>query len=744
MHLNSLIKYKSDVVSFFKASIRQAAWTNFFEVGLMAYICGIAIFLSAFLLFQIQPLIARLFLPWFGGIPSVWTTCMLFFECVLLAGYGYSHWMAHKIGPRRQVQIHCALLGVVVLILAAQWFIWGAPLLPQKNLAPSGEDIPLLSLLGLLFISVGIPYLLVSTTSPLLQSWFAKLFPERSVYRLYALSNAGSLLALISYPFVIEPHFRLRTQAMMWGAFFLVFVILCACFGISAARKAELFSLKPQPTSEDNSSHNHSDESVASDEDDSRPIVKDWIGWILLAAIPSAALLSVTSQITMEIAPIPLLWIVPMVIYLGSFILTFDNPRFYIRPVWAALLVISSLSCVYILYVGNAVPIDLQMTAFLVFLGAACMLCHGEMAKRKPAPKYLTGFYLAMSIGGALGGIFVGVFAPLAFKGFWEVNFSIMAALWAILFTMDSRGRKLQRTLATVGVSVISLVILVELLPKQNTLENFRDFYGKYSIQKSKANNAKDSNTIVSLFSGRIAHGIQYEGEKNMEPLSYYHRNSGIGLLLGRDRDTLKKNDLRVGAVGLGIGTIAAYAREGDTFDFYELNPAVIDIARGKNGYFSYLSNAKGVINTIPGDGRLSLERRGASKDSLPYDIIVLDAFSSDSIPAHLLTAEAFQVYLQQLAPDGIIAVHISNRFVRLLPVLQANAHRLSLLVFGRDDEDWVKHNGGNGLAPSEWALLFRKAPEKVPEGFISVEDNEGFLWMDDYSPILPLIEWRN
>ena len=714
----------------------------------MAYLCGIAIFLSAFLLFQIQPLIARCFLPWFGGIPSVWTTCMLFFECVLLAGYGYSHWMAQKVRPQRQAKIHCVLLGVAVLILAIQFFVWKSPLLPAKSWAPKDNNVPLTSLLFLLLISVGIPYLMTSTTGPLLQSWFARLFPGRPVYRLYALSNAGSLLALLSYPLLLEPHFKLRTQALLWGCGFILFTILCASFGLLGLSKGVCSKTDgPSPAQTDaNDAGQVNDESADSDLHDV-PSPADWMGWTLLATLPSAALLAVTSQITMEVSPIPLLWVVPMVIYLSSFILTFDTPKFYVRSLWSALLVISAAGCALALYLGHAMPIMLQLCLFLTFLGATCMLCHGEMANRKPSPKYLTGFYLAMSLGGALGGVIVGVFAPLLFKGFWEVNFSIIAALLAMLFTMRSTSSKLCRGLAAFGALLISLPVMAEMLPSEGTLENFRDFYGKYSIKKTTSPGS--AQTMHLLLSGKTKHGVQINGPENMKPLSYYHRNSGIGLLLDRDRSKLNKTTLHVGLVGLGIGTLAAYAHEGDKFDFYELSPAVIDLAWGKNGYFSFLSQAKGIIQTFAGDARLSLEQRasanhgGAAADL--YDIIVLDAFSSDSIPAHLLTLEAFESYLQLLAKDGIIAVHISNRFIDLLPVLQAAAQKFSLTLYRRDDYNPINkmaQEPGNSF--SDWVLMFRHAPEKAPNDCILVENQSGLLWTDDYTPLLPLISWSD
>lgn len=703
----------------------------------MAYVCAAAIFLSAFLLFQVQPLIARQFLPWFGGLPSVWTTCMLFFQCLLLAGYGYSHWMAQKVAAKRQVQIHGGLLIAVSLLLGAQTIIWGAPLLPGMDWAPNAEGSPLIQLLSLLALSTGLPYLLLSTTGPLLQSWFARAYPSRSVYRLYALSNAGSLLALLSYPIFVEPFFRLRTQGARWGALFVLFVALCLLFGLRTQ-----WCFQEKIVSDKEKAPGKSSDARECLE---APHLLQWLSWIVLAMIPSAMLLAVTNHISQEVAPIPFLWVVPMVIYLGSFILTFESDYWYRRPVFIALFCLSALIAVNALYLGHVMPLGVQVVAFLALLFATCMICHGEMARRRPAARYLTSFYLSSSIGGAVGGLFVGVAAPMLFLGYWELNLSIIAAWIAVLLTPPPRRRgKLVKGLGACWLVFLMLALGAEMLPKENDLERFRDFYGKYSVDKTVD---KENRVFHRLFHGKTLHGVQRGEPREMIPLTYYSEQSGVGRLFRDYQKFVGDKSLKVGIVGLGVGTLAAYARAKDEFVFYELVPNMIELARGRGGYFSFLQDAAAAIETVPGDARIALDRELREKGSRQYDLLIIDAFSSDSIPAHLLTLEAFDLYLKHLAPEGVIAVHISNRFIDLNPILRMAAHQkdsyYSIVAYDIEG-NWVTPSLYSFLTPSSrvaQALTFAKfQPGRLADG--SPELEKMVLWTDDYTPLLPMIQW--
>lgn len=722
----------------------------------MNIVCGAAIFLSAFLLFQVQPLIARLFLPWFGGVPSVWTTCMLFFESVLLLGYGYSHLMAKKVPSGRQMWVHGGVLAVVTAVLAIQTAAWGCPLLPGRDLAPADGSVPLLSLLGLLTVTAGVPYLVVSTTSPLLQSWFARVFPDRPVYRLYALSNAGSLLALLTYPVLVEPHFTLREQAMLWGGGFLVFAGLCCAFGVrasgcSSSRAVTEASRSGPEASSEKGIPIHPDKGDGEAELPKSSAILDWVRWIGLSAIPSAMLLAVTNHVTQEVSPIPMMWVVPMVIYLASFILTFDRDWFYRRPVWTWLLGASSLLCCVALYQGFLMPLGAQVFLFFTLLMAASMVCHGELARRRPSKERLTAFYLAMSIGGALGGIFVGGVAPLAFLGFWELNLSILAAWMAVMMTAEAPKGSLGKVRVWATVAMFAFLLLAlsaEMFPKESERLRFRDFYGRYSVRSGLWKDR--GRECAAMYSGKTAHGIQCESPDPKDPMSYYNRKSGIGVLLeGVRRENPEGGKVRMAVVGLGVGTLAAYGAKGDEIVFYELNPGVIDLAGGKGGFFSYVRDSQAKVRMVSGDARISMGRDHQERPGEKYDVIVLDAFSSDSVPAHLLTREAFSLYLEMLEPQGVIAAHISNRYVNMLPIFRAISMEMNLEAgISSDPFDWFED--APWYSQSDWVALDRRGRWRRLENYVGLDGETHLkselppiLWTDDYAPIYPLIHWR-
>jgi hypothetical protein len=693
---------------------------------------ALTIFTSAFLLFQVQPLIGRALLPWFGGTPSVWTTCMLFFQALLLVGYGYAHWMASRVRLGRQVLIHGSLLATGAVLLAVQQFAWDAPLLPAASLAPPDSSQPIPRLLGLLGLSVGLPYFLASTTGPLLQSWFARSYPDRSAYRLYSLSNLGSMLALLSYPFVVEPLLPLRWQGRAWAVGFALFVAACVTVGIRAARRAAAQA----PASAGSPAVA---EVAAAGE---APGLGRWLVWIALAATPSMLLLATTNQICMDVAVVPFLWVVPLVLYLLSFVLTFESDRWYTRRRFLPVLVISSIAAVVALEKGTDLGIGLQVGIYLVLLFAGSMICHGELARLRPPQQRLTGFYLAVSIGGALGGLFVGIAAPLLFDGYWELHVSVavtwLLALVALGLDRNSVFFGRHATLAREAGALGFLAVLVAFswnakAPDPARLVR-RGFYGILKVTEVPGAEAH-----VALMHGRIVHGIQLLAEeRRLEPTTYYGRASGVALALEHHPRRAAGEPLRVGVVGLGVGTLAAYARPGDTLRFYEINPEVVSLAEGEGGYFDFLKQSPGKVEVVLGDARISLERELREGGPQHFDVLVVDAFSSDSIPAHLLTLQAFELYRRHLAPGGVVAIHTSNRFLELEPIVWRLAERAGLRAGSVTNPE----EGEKLVFISDWTLL------GAEEGFFSspavsqalrhdVPPASAAVWTDDYAPLL-------
>ncbi|HKP67588.1 MAG TPA: fused MFS/spermidine synthase, partial [Casimicrobiaceae bacterium] len=584
---------------------------------------ALTIFASAFLLFLVQPIIAKQILPWFGGSAAVWTTCLVFFQAALLAGYAFADLVIRRIAIARQGQLHIALLAASLFVL---------PIVPGAFWKPVGTENPAALILGLLTVTLGLPYLLLSMTSPLLQAWFARRHPGRDPYRLFALSNLASLLALVSYPFILEPSVPTRTQALSWSVAYAVFVVLCAAIAWSSGRgalqrsnilnrEAELFADRNAIAQDGAEPPEHA----------SPPPWTRSILWCALAATGSVLLLSVTNHITQNIAAVPLLWIVPLTLYLLTFILNFESTRWYPRelmlPVTAASLGVMAWCVADTRLVHE---LELQLGVFCIGLFIACMFCHGELARQKPAAAYLTRFYLMVSLGGALGAALVGILAPLALRAHFELGLGLIAA--ACLLTWQVRRNALVFGLlalvsivVTIGCAIWSVVNFYE-----STIVTARNFYGVLRVQETGPNEVSRHRTLVH---GTIMHGLQYLAPQfNRQPTSYYTKTSGIGRLL----ETLhpRKDPLRVGVIGLGAGTLAAYGTPGDLYRFYDINPAVIRIARED---FTYLAQSEATIETPLGDARLTLER----EPSADLDILAIDAFSSDAIPVHLITSEA-------------------------------------------------------------------------------------------------------
>ena len=669
---------------------------------------GLTIFASAFLLFVVQPIIAKQILPWFGGSAAVWTTCLVFFQTVLLAGYAYADIVVRTLRIRQQALLHIALLATSVLAL---------PIVPGVVWKPTGAENPAAMILGLLTVTLGLPYFLLSTTSPLVQAWFARRHPDRNPYRLFALSNFASLLALVSYPFVIEPWIATRTQAYIWSIGYAVFALLCAATAWQGRVAAATSTLGATP-------------SHATEADARAPTLARHVLWCALAATGSVLLLAVTNHITQNIAAVPLLWILPLTLYLLTFILCFENSRWYPRtlllPVVAASLGVMAWSLADSRLTHE---LRLQLGVFCIGLFVVCMFCHGELAGLKPAPRYLTRFYLMVSLGGAIGAAFVAIVAPLMLPAHFELELGLIAA--ALLLAWQVRrlplvfgGLAVVTAITTVGTTAWAVTQFYD-----STILTVRNFYGVLRVQETGENELSRHRTLVH---GTIMHGLQYlVPDFRRRATSYYTATSGIGVLL----DTLhpRKDPLRVGVIGLGTGSLAVYGTPGDLYRFYDINPAVLAIARNQ---FTYLGDSEATIETPLGDARLTLEREPPSD----LDVLVIDAFSSDAIPVHLITSEALALYVKHLKPGGVVAFHVTNRFLDLVPVVDALAAAQHLHAV------WIRDEGEDVLASrSDWVLVSANrellASPRIAGAATPIKPRPDWrLWTDDFNNLFQVL----
>lgn len=664
------------------------------------------IFLSAFLLFQIQPLIAKLILPWFGGSSAVWTTCMLFFQLLLLAGYLYSH-LTNRLSPRAQALVHAALLAVAVVSL---------PILPREAWRPAGDEEPVGRILVLLASSVGVQYFLLATTTPLVQSWYFRERQGAMPYRLFALSNLGSMLALLTYPVAVEPWLPNRVQAWTWSAMFALFAILVGAIGWRGrhlVREPEhVVAGAPPP-----------------------PGAADAALWIALPACASILLLAVTSHLSQNVAPMPFLWVLPLALYLLSFIVCFGSSRWYQRPAFlppAGLALVGMSLTLFPDYHNQPLWITLPLHAGGLFL--ACMACHGELARRKPHPRHLTVYYLMISVGGALGGVFVSLAAPKLFNDLHELPIGIVATAAVLAWALARERTTAARTAAgfTLALSAGLAVGLIHAHAEQtkDVRRTVRNFYAALHV----ADSGSGADAMRELTHGTITHGKQFlDPGKQAWPTTYYGPKSGVGAAIAARRAA--GSPIRIGVVGLGVGTLAAYGESGDVVRIYELNPQVIMLAQSE---FTFLSASKATIELELGDARLSLEREPAQR----FDVLAIDAFSSDSIPAHLLTREAFAVYFRHMKPGGILAVHISNRYIDLQPVLAeaVRAFDKHARLVDTDDIDAL------GILGATWVLVADSEDELANEAIASISEplapeRSVRLWTDDFSDVYRLLK---
>ena len=751
---------------------------------------ALTILVSAFLLFQVQPVIAKIILPWFGGSAAVWTTCLLFFQMVLLLGYLYAHALVRYLKPRAQMVAHTGLLLVSLLAL---------PIYPSVAWKPTGTEEPIGAILRLLAISVGLPYFLLSTTGPLLQAWYARRFKDAMPYRLYALSNAGSMFALVSYPFLFEPVFGVRLQSKLWSIGYGIFMVLCA---VTAWR-----------------SGNAAVEQMEQESEEHRPGIRQYVLWLLLPACASVLLLATSNHLSQNVAAIPFLWVLPLSIYLLTFILCFEGSGWYMRNPYLYLLAIGLAAMAYadgVDATGN-IPIKILVPLFAMGLFTCCMVCHGELARLKPHPRYLTHFYLMIAAGGALGGLLVGFVAPHVFPALYELQIglglcavltlvvlagdeeyawfrqllppgqSIAAAAvaamggavayafrgqlmgtgnlvmrklqkgWeapdgfmtdvalltlavgAVLLLAAMRGLKLRGKLKGLMVEVLALTLIGYLAFQVRMMTadyrvTVRNFYGALKVRDS--GQATDFDATRGLTHGTINHGEQFLNPARRDlPTTYYGPNTGVGVAI---REKGKTKAIRVGVIGLGTGTLAAYGRVGDYFRFYEINPLVLRLARTE---FTFLNDCKAKLDVAMGDARLSLENEAARGIDEHFDVLAVDAFSSDSIPVHLLTKEAMGVYRKHLNPDGVLAVHISNRYLDLQPVARGLGQDAGMLarVVDTDDDD------SQDVFGATWVLLTSPQTGFGPEEEKSSAEIQSRRtvprWTDDYSNLFKILK---
>jgi SAM-dependent methyltransferase len=663
-----------------------------------------AIFLSSALLFLIEPIAAKRILPLLGGSAAVWAACLVFFQCALLLGYFTAHWLVTRASDRAQVTAYLALLllSLIQLIIA-------------PRLAGSTAH-PIATVLWLLAISIGIPFVTLSATSPLLQAWYARTEGSSRPYRLYSVSNIGSMLALVIYPWLIEPRLSVLEQMTALVGGFILLGIVCAAIAFSGRHSAMPMERVTSWTD--------------TMERSTRPV--DRVLWVALAACGSLLLSAITNHISQNVATIPLLWIAPLIAYLLSFVVAFAGERWRPRPLMIALGAMGLGAAAYLVYKGIlSIPIRRAAAIFCASLFGMCLFLHSELYRLRPAARELTSFYFHVAAGGAIGAILVGVVAPSVLPGNYELAFGFACVGILGLVVTWSIGRLAQSISICTTVVMIGIIVGQVRNDRRNNVLRIRNFYG--TLHVTEAEDGVLAAMERTLYNGVISHGQQiFRADLSETPTTYYGRKSGVGFAIdmcctGRRR--------RIGVIGLGAGTIAAYGQPGDTIRFYDINPAVEGIARSK---FRYLRDSPAKVDVVIGDARVSL----ANEPPQRYDVIAVDAFSGDAIPVHLIDAEALAVYKRHLAPGGIVAFHVSNRYLNLKPVVAQIAGREGMKVAyisndGDDpadvwSSDWVLVTANEHFLNDSTIVAATSAIDSIPRLR---------LWTDDYNSLLPI--WR-
>jgi hypothetical protein len=661
----------------------------------------------------------RYMLPRFGGGPAVWTGCLLFFETCLLAGYAYAHWLGSRSNVRWQVRVHVTLLAASLLFLpiAPRADLWK----PGLSGGPAAD--PLVRILILLTVTVGGPYMLLSSTAPLLQRWFTLGESRKTPWRLYALSNFGSFLALLSYPFAIEPFLRLRTQGWIWSGAYVLFAAACAwtAWRVSSAWSPVNIAHEVDPAAP--------------------PSVPTVLFWLGLSACGSVLLMATTNQISEDIAVSPFLWVAALAIYLLTFVLAFESDRFYRRTLFAIAAGIAAPMACMLQAASIGLSLRLQLGLYLAAEFVVCMLCNGELARSRPSPRYLTKFYLTIAAGGALGGAFVALLAPRVFTEFSEYPIGLAGACLLGFLGWLRTGAFSQWTTRNLAVRLPLMALLIGGLTalvatasggKQGALASVRNFYGILRVTERK----DDNGPYRELQHGRTRHGTEYlDTSKRDWPTSYYGPHSGIAIAL----NAFDQPQRRIGVVGLGTGTLAAWGRAGDTIRFYDINPDVEPIARS---WFWFLRDSHARIEVVLGDARVQLGRELAAGQSRDFDLIAVDAFSSDSIPMHLLTAECADIYRRRLAPGGVLALHISNRVLNLDPVARGMARYLgwtAVQIISADHPETGESGSRWVLMTPNAAFLERAGLSQRSSGW---SNRAPITWTDDFASLWHVLQF--
>jgi hypothetical protein len=679
--------------------------------------------LAGFLLFQVQPMLGKFILPWFGGSATTWTVCLLFFQCALLAGYAYAYAVTRPLTLRTQALVQIGILIVAILVFL--------PITPSDALKPTDSRAPVWRILYLLGAYVGVPYAVLSTTSPLLQRWLGHLDPKLLASRFFAVSNFGSFLGLLSYPFIFERFIATPAQTKIWSYAFIAYAVLfglCAILVVRSPSGAETDEAPP----------------LAETRLEQR---SDFWPWLAYSALGSILLLATTNQISQWSAVVPFLWVLPLSLYLLTFVLVFGHPGVYRRVPYLVVFVALAALAQFLARPESSGDLIVQLGLQCATLFAGCMICHGEMVVLQPEARGLPRFYMAVALGGALGGAFVTLLAPLIFKDFYEhplvVAVIAFLGIWLERKSLAPHGERVRRVALLAALAMFGIGVAreaySEITNESSSVGRIRNFYGVVQVYRTDEDSPGDFS--LAMQQAGVDQGSQYEDPaKRHLPSCGYSQDSGVGLAMRFQKRRREGAPLRVGIIGLGVGMVASHGHAGDVLRYYELNPAVTKLTLRD---FSFLQDGPAKIEVVPGDGRISLERE-AKAGSQKFDLLIIDAFRGASPPMHLMTREAFDIYMKHLQPDGILAINFELDTFEMAPL-----HRGMAKVFGLD-VNWFETEGeaDDCEDASSWALYSRdhdlwKVPQ-VKEGISNWRDNSDtrLVWTDNNANLMSIINW--